>query len=262
MEMSMNNERIIEKYLEAQEKNRRLENELQTWTDSLNELSEIDNAFEIKKLHGKTILDIGTDCVKPLYIALKYEPEKIIGINEYLTYTYAADIEQNTKLFSKTEIKFYDCSCFNKKKLKEILKRENQEISDFVLLSKTLHHLRTGKCIAKEREPDHICQDDEEFCVNRFDEQQIFKLLLGLGKKLIVSEWFDPGDQDDDKVRGRGGYFTLKEWEKTLRYLADNYKVELIQPLRRSIDEGEIDNVISKLRQVDCICFYVEKIEK
>ena len=52
------------------------------WTESLNELSEIEKAFETEKLDGKTILDIGTYGVKPLYIALKYEPYKIIGIDE------------------------------------------------------------------------------------------------------------------------------------------------------------------------------------
>ena len=49
------------------------------WIDSLEELSEIEDAFGIEerdKLHGKTFLDIGTDCVKPLYIALKFEPDK------------------------------------------------------------------------------------------------------------------------------------------------------------------------------------------
>jgi len=53
---------------------------LNTWIDSLEELSEIEDAFEVderNKLHGKTILNIGTDCVKPLYIALKFEPDKI-----------------------------------------------------------------------------------------------------------------------------------------------------------------------------------------
>ena len=247
-----------------QEKLENCEDELnlaQIWTDSLEELSVIEKTFEADKLHGKTILDIGTDGVKPLYIALKYEPVKIIGINDD-PYPYQEDIEQNSKLFVKTEIKFYDCSCFNTEKLKEILIKENQIISDFVLLSKTLHHLRTGECIAKERDPGHICQKDEETCINRFEEQEIFKLLLGLGKRLIVYEWFDPADQDNDKVRGRGGYFTTNEWKKILGHLIENYRVEQIQPIRCSLDREELDNVIIKLRQIDCICFYVEMKEK
>lgn len=43
------------------------------WTDTLEELVEIVDAFEVDKLQGKTILDVGTDGVKPLYIALKLD---------------------------------------------------------------------------------------------------------------------------------------------------------------------------------------------
>ena len=259
--MSNEKEVILETFSEHKEKLESCQNELQTWTDSLMELSEIKKAFAADKLHGKTILDIGTDCIKPLYLALKYEPDKIIGINEDFSYSYTADILQNSKLLVKTEIGFYDCSCFNNAKLEEILSQEKLTIFDFVLLSKTLHHLRTGNCIAKKRDPEHICQEDEEYCINRFEEKEIFKLLLGLGKRLIVYEWFDSGEPDIDKVRGRGGYFTLKEWERIFGHLAENYRVELVQPSRDSIDKEEVENVITHLRRVDCICFYVEMKE-
>ena len=237
----------------------------QIWTDALEELSEIEKAFkvdkEIDKLYGKTILDIGTDGVKPLYIALKYEPIKIIGINDN-SYPYTEDIEQKSKLFVKTEIQFYKCNFFNDEKLNEILDSENQKKSDFVLLSKTLHHLRTGECIAKERDKKHCCQEDEKTCINRFDEKKIFERLLArTRKRLIVYEWFDPGKPDNDKVRGRGGYFTLKEWERILGHLAENYRAELIQPLKCSINIEVLEKVIAKLKQVDTICFYVEMKE-
>ena len=255
-----------------QEKLEFCEDDLQTWTDSLNELSEIEQAFEDKlhgnKLRGKTILDIGTYGVKPLYIALKYEPKRIIGINEEFR-DYTADIKTKSKLFVKTEIKFYPCNFFNYVKLEKILTNEKQKRSDFVLLSNTLHHLRTGECIAKERDQEnedscterkqkHTCQDDEKFCIYRFEEQKIFQRLLKLGKRVIVYEWFDASTEDNDKVRGRGGYFTIKEWKKILRYLAEKYNVELIQPIRCSIDKEKLENVAMKLRQTDCICFYVE----
>ena len=265
-----------------QEKLESCENNLdfaEIWTDSLDELSEIAKAFKLDKadkLHGKTILDIGTYGVKPLYIALKYEPSKIIGIDEKLS-SYAKDIEINSKLFVKPEIKFYPCSFFNDEKLKEIKNSEDISKFDFVLLSKTLHHMRTGECIAKERDPEyeckeneescnerdqkHICRDDEKCCIYRFDEKKIFKSLLELGARLIVYECFSPG-KDADKVKGRGGYFTTKEWKKILGYLAYNYKAELIQPLRCSINKEELKKVITKLRQVDCICFYVEEVKE
>ena len=232
------------------------------WTDSLEELSEIKDAFEAdsrSKLHGKTILDIGTDCVKPLYIALKFEPDKIIGIDEDLSYPYASDVEQKSKLLTKTEIKLYDCSCFNKEKLEKILMREKQTTSDFVLISKTLHHLRTGECIAKDRDEKHTHPEDEECCIYRFKEQEIFEKLLQLGKRVIVYECFYPHEEDDDKVRGRGGYFTTEEWRQIFSYLSENYRVEIIEPKRCHLDKKEVKKVMAKLRQVDRICFYVER---
>lgn len=230
------------------------------WIDSLEELSEIEDAFEVdrrNKLHGKTILDIGTDCAKPLYIALKFEPHKIIGINENL-YRFASGLEQKSKLLTMTEIKLYNCSFFDEEKRSKILTKEKQTMSDFVLVSKTLHHFRTGECIAKERDKEHEHRKDEESCIYRFEEQKIFEVLLELGKRVIVYEHFYPHEEDDDKVRGRGGYFTTEEWRRMFNHLSENYRVEFIGPLRCHLDKKGLEKVIAKLRHVDCICFYVE----
>jgi len=243
-----------------------LKADLDTWIGSLEELSEIEDAFEVdkrNKLHGKTILDIGTDCVKPLYIALKFEPAKIIGINEELsTYYFASDLEQKSKLLTETEISLYECSLFDDEKLRKIMREEGIEDKfDFVLVSKTLHHLRIGKCIAKEQDQKHKCRPNEESCIYEFEEQKIFKDLLQLGKKVIIYECFLPHERDEDKVRGRGGYFAIKEWEQIFSYLAENYRVEFVEPLRCHLDKKELEKVIAKLKQVDCICFYVETSE-
>jgi len=116
--------------------------DLSQWVDSLEELSEIEDAFEVEegnRLHGKTILDVGTGCVKPLYIALKFEPDKIIEINEYLSsYSFASDLEQKSRLFTKTKIHLYNCSFFDEVGLRKIQKKDT---FDFVLVSKSLHHL-------------------------------------------------------------------------------------------------------------------------
>ena len=61
------------------------EERMKIWTDAITELSDIEDAFKTNEkieMQGKTILDVGTDSVKPLYIALKYKPTKIIGIDE------------------------------------------------------------------------------------------------------------------------------------------------------------------------------------
>jgi hypothetical protein len=242
---------------------------LRTWTDSLEELSEIEDAFEPderNKLHGKTILDIGTDCVKPLYIALKFEPDKIVGISEDLSvYSFASDLERKSKLFTKTKITLYNCSLFDNETLDRIIEKErisnrkfaNREF-DFVLVSKTLHHLRTARCVAKERDEEHKCLEDEKCCIYGFEEQVIFEKLLGLGKRVIIYEFFEPSDTDNDKIRGRGGYFTTKEWRRIFEYLSDEkYKVKFIRP-----QQFPLNRVDSILRQVDCICFCVENNAK
>lgn len=230
-----------------------------TWTDPMEELSEIEDAFEVdkrNKLRGKTILDVGTDCVKPLYIALKFEPDKIIGINEDLSfYPFASDLEQKSKFLTKTAIHLYSCSLFDDENLKKTLGKEK---FNFVLVSKTLHHLRTGKCIASKRGLEHKCREDEKSCIYKFEEQEVFERLFRYGKRVIVYEAFYPHEEDDDKVRGRGGYFTTREWEQIFRYLLGNYRVEFIKPVRCHLNKKKLKKIIAKLRQVDCICFYAE----
>ena len=242
-----------------------LRNGLSQWIESLEELSEMEDAFEVKegkKLHGKTILDIGTGCVKPLYIALKFEPDKIIGISQDLSdYPFASDLEQKSRLLTKTEIKLYDCNLFDDENFKKILKHERMQKRkfDFVVTSKTLHHLRYGKCIvADKRNKKHKCPPDEGSCIYKFEEKEIFERLLQLGKRAIVYEWFFPHEEDDDKVRGRGGHFTTEEWRRIFSHLSEHYRVNFVKPLRCQLDKEELDIVIAKLRQVDCICFYVE----
>jgi hypothetical protein len=248
----------LQKHLEEHE------NDLQTWTDSLVDLSEIEDAFKRDgkpKLNGKTILDIGTDCVKPLYIALKFKPKKIMGINEEFPYSYTSDIEQKSKMFTGTEIRFYDCSFFDKETLKRILKKEKMNKGfDFILVSKTLHHFRTGEC-KRKRDKKHDCEEveTERNCTYRFEEKVIFEDLLGLGKRVIIYEYFDPNKTDDDKVRGRGGYFTTEELRTIFEYLSGTYKVEFIKPEKFHVDKEALNRVDSIIRKVDTICFYVEK---
>jgi hypothetical protein len=232
---------------------------LKTWTDSLEELSEIEDAFGKGNLEGKTVLDIGTDCVKPLYIALKFKPQRITGIDEELSYSYASDLEQKSKLFSDTEIRFYNCSFFDEETLNRILTEEKIEQFDFVLVSKTLHHLRSGECVANERNEKHECSEIRKCCIYGFKEQVIFDKLPGLGKRVIIYEFFDPSDTDDDKIRGRGEYFTTKEWRRIFDYLSGQHKVEFINPQQFHLSKETLNKVDSILRQVDSICFYVEK---
>lgn len=242
--------------------------DISPWIESIDELSEIKEAFGTDELCGKTILDIGTYGIKPLYIALKYKPKKIIGINDGFPDSDAALIEQKSKLFLETEIKFYDCSFFNDVKLNEILAKEilNKKSPkfDFVLVSKTLHHLRSGACIAEKRDPGHRCKEDEKCCIYKFNEQEIFERLLCLGKRVIVYEWFNPGTPDADKVRGSGEHFTTNEWKQIFGFLerSEKYRVELIQPSRLCFDSDGLKKMDTILRQVAVLCFYVEMVER
>ena len=205
-----------------EEREEEAEIDWEIWTDPLEELSEIEDAFrtdEKGKLHGKTILDIGTDCVKPLYIALKYEPEKIIGINEdFSLYPFESELKQKSRFFTKTKIDFFQCSLFDDENVKKILKKNK---FDFILISKTLHHLRTGECVAEKRGQKHTCREDEKCCIYKFEEEEIFKRLLRMGKRVIIYETFYPHERDEDKVRGRGGYFTITEWTQIFEHLSN-----------------------------------------
>jgi hypothetical protein len=124
---------------------------------------------------------------------------------------------------------------------------------DFVLISKTLYHLRDGKCVK-----DHKCREDEKCCKYKFNEEKIFSKMLELGKRVIIYEWFFPQDKDDDKVRGRGGYFTTKEWEDIFNSLEKRCSVKFIRP---QFNEKTFREIKQMLKQDDCLCFYVEKQE-
>lgn len=235
------------------------EEDWETWTTPLEELGAIVDVFEACKLKGKTILDVGTWGVKPLYLALKYEPRKIIGITlQKLPFT--SDIAENSRLLTNTEIHFHTCDFLEDACLDKIKKKENvKDKFDFILISKTLHHLRTGKCIAGKRGPKHTHRKDEKCCIYEFKKKEIFKRFFDHGKKVIVYEWFVPHEKDDDKCRGKGGYFTMEEWSQILAHLERNYSVEMFKPIRCRLTKDNLEKVKKKLRQVDLICFTVEK---
>jgi len=128
-----------------------------------------------------------------------------------------------------------------------------------------MHHLRTGKCVAKNRDSNHNCEDKktereiEKNCVYGFETEKIFEMLLKLGKRVIVYESFDPNDKDNDKVRGRGGYFSKEELKGILKVLSNKYKVELIRPERFFLNDETFSEIEGILRKVDVVCFSVEE---
>jgi len=253
------NKKLTEKHLELEEKMENLEESLKIWTDAITELSEIEDAFktsEKPEMQGKTILDVGTDSVKPLYLALKYNPSKIIGINELCFSQFELELESRSKFLTDTSIRLYTCSLFDDVVLNRI--REKEGISgkfNFVLVSKTLHHLRTDECVEE-----HECQEDEECCKYGLNEEYIFAKLLSLGERVIIYEPIKT-DGDLDKIRGRGGNFTKNELLQVFKYLSENekYKVKFIRPQMFDLDKTTLYKVEPMLRQVDTLCFYVEK---
>jgi len=237
-------------------------NQLKFWTDSIDELSEIQDAFntnanEKTNLNNNIIVDIGTDCIKPFYIALKFKPTMIIGIDEDLL-PFGSEIQQGSRLLTETKIRFYNCSLFDKQKIDKILRKERVDKFDFALTSKTLHHLRTGQCIAKKRNKKHECTEDEKDCIYEFEEEKVFSKLLELGKRVVVYESFAPDEEDEDKIRGRGGYFSAKEWKRVFNYLLSKYEVKFIRPQLFLSKDEILSNLDVILREMDTICFYIE----
>jgi len=265
-ENNSTNEKLTERLLKLADELDYLEDDAKTWTDALEELSEIEDAFrasekpnEKPEMHGKMILDVGTDAVKPLYIALKFNPSKIIGINEFFR-PFVANIELQSKIFTDTKIRLYTCSLFDEVTLGRIREKEGiQGKFNFVLVSKTLHHLRTDECAEK-----HDCREDEECCKYGFNEKYIFEKLLSLGERVIIYESFDATEEDLDKTRGRGEYFTKNELLQIFKYLLDTekYQVKFIRPQNFNLDRTISDKIEQMLRQVDVICFYVEDKKK
>lgn len=254
------NEKLTEKLLDLEEKIEFLEENLKIWTDAITELSEIEDAFktnEKPEMRGKTILDVGTDSVKPFYLALKYNPSKIIGISELYFEPFELKLESASKFLTDTSIRLYSCSLFDDVALNRIREKEGiRGKFSFVLVSKTLHHLRTDECVGE-----HECREDEECCKYRFDEGHVFEKLLSLGERVIVYELIDTSDEDLDKTRGRGGNFTKNELLHVFKYLSENqkYEVKFIRPQTFELDKTTFDRVEPMLRQVDIVCFYVEK---
>lgn len=264
------NEKLTERLLKLMDEKDNLKDDLDTWTDALEELSEIKDALKTNgkfDMCEKTILDVGTDAVKPLYIALKFKPKKIVGISEWFR-PFVSDIELKSKILNPTKIRFYTCSLFNKVTLDIIRDKEGIKAFNFVLVSKTLHHLRTGECIANKRDENHDCKkseserETEKNCIYRFETRKIFTRLLELGDRVIIYEWFDPNEEDDDKVRGRGAYFTREELTDVLEHLSNSYSVQFIRPEKFLLTKETVDKVKAILREVDDICFYVEKREQ
>ncbi|MGA3059627.1 MAG: hypothetical protein ABSD92_04585 [Candidatus Bathyarchaeia archaeon] len=255
------NEKLANRLLKLEQEIESLKDDLTIWTDALEELSEIEDAFKTDgkpKIQGKTILDVGTDAVKPLYIALKFKPSKIIGIDELCFRPYCFNLESQSKIFTDTKIRLYGCSLFDEVTFNRIRVKEGiRGRFNFVLVSKALHHLRTEKCVEEQE-----CSEDEESCKYGFNTETIFKKLLSLGKRVIVYESFDDAEEDLDKTRGRGGYLGKNCLLEVLKGLSKNeeYQVHLVRPQSFNIDKTTLDRVEPILRQVDCICFYVEKI--
>jgi hypothetical protein len=111
--------------------------------------------------------------------------------------------------------------------------------------------------LQKNSDENHECTENEKCCIYGFEQLEIFKKLFRLGKRVIVYEAFFPQDDDVDKVRGRGGYFTSQEWMKIFKHLSKNYEVKFLNPQQFHVTEKTLNNVDSILRKVDYFCFYV-----
>ena len=84
---------------------------------------------------------------------------------------------------------------------------------------------------------------------------------MELGTRVIIYESFDPNANDNDKVRGRGAYFTREELTDVFRYLSNVYSVQFIRPEKFLLTKVTFDKIEPMLREVDEVCFFMEKQE-
>ena len=79
---------------------------------------------------------------------------------------------------------------------------------------------------------------------------------------MIVYESIDDATEEDaDKVRGRGGYFTKNDMLQILTDLVNSgkYRVSFIRPQIFDLNKTTLNRVEPILRQVDVVCFFVEE---
>ena len=104
-------------------------------------------------------------------------------------------------------------------------------------------------------------RETESDCIYEFETRKIFDRLLELGTRVIIYESFDPSAKDDDKIRGRGAYFTREELTDVFRHLSNGYSVQFIRPEKFLLTKVTVDKIEPMLREVDEICFFMEKQE-
>ena len=89
-------------------------------------------------------------------------------------------------------------------------------------------------------------------------KRKVFSKLLELGKRVVVYESFAPDEEDEDKIRGRGGFFSAKEWKRIFNHLLSKYEVKFIRPQLFLSKDEILSNLDLILREMDTICFFIE----
>jgi len=188
----------------------------------------------------KTLLDIGAFGIFAILVALIFKLERVIAIDQIGFHSDFYELKEGLANFFdnrdavqliKADARYVKSLCENKVYFKNELK-EIKELEPFhiVIMSKILHHLRTGKCKIHEKEK--LCQQNPKQCLFKFQPKDIIKLFL-LGKQIIIWDIIALNEIDVDKDQtGIGGHLTREElWDLITTLKEVNHEIEFFEPL-------------------------------
>lgn len=125
-----------------------------------------------------------------------------------------------------------------------ITEKELKKYFNLLIISKTLHHLRSGKCQVHRKSPNKKginveCIKDPDSCVFEFKTDVLYNL-VSYGEKTLIWELIEPNFVDTDKEDGVGGHLTRREFWEILRDLdTKGYIIEFFFPPIKPLDFSE-----------------------
>ncbi|MHA1380933.1 MAG: hypothetical protein ACTSRG_21410 [Candidatus Helarchaeota archaeon] len=199
------------------------------WEIEFDKINEWQPSFEkirkdLKEINR--ICEIGGDWKSVFLLSQHLKLTRITNVNKI--FIDDGNIIQYENLVKKSQFDFIKQDARFINGLKTKLKEKEVEIPfDLLIISKTLHHLRTGKCIIQEEKKKwHFKKHMKIF---EFEPEKIIKLFK-LAKFTLIWEHIEPNESDHD-IEDNGGNFTREEFKNFIKNLkVNNFTIDLISP--------------------------------